>query len=275
MPASESLVIDPAARRRSIFEFLQSARRSIHLSLFRCDDAAIVYELIRARRRGVDVRVLMTNRAKRSMKQLDELFLVFRREGIPAIRYAGPHERYHAKYALIDRARALVSSMNLTREPFVETDDVLVFTRDRSVVAGLHELFFADQLGRPDFQTASPRLVISPDTARRQLTALIDDAKASLLVVDHKFSDRDVADSLERARQRGVNVQIVDARFRSGRRAHAKLMIVDGRLAVAGSLALCESTLDERRDLAIMIDSPALVRQLLLHLREIKERRCA
>ena len=66
--------------------------------------------------------------------------------------------------------------------------------------------------------------------------------------------------------QVGVN------RRRLGLRAHSKVMVIDNHFAIVGSLALSADTLDMRRDLAVVIESPWIVRQLLDHLESIRPR---
>src|SRR5207302_1942119 len=49
----DRLVLTPAARRDAVLELLRSARHTLILSMFRCDDFAIVDEVAAAVRRGI------------------------------------------------------------------------------------------------------------------------------------------------------------------------------------------------------------------------------
>src|SRR5262245_10024685 len=131
---NEQLVLDAEDRHASLLDGLRSAKRSIRMSMFRCDDVRIIQALAQARRRSVDVRVIITNRAKGSMAQLAGLHRQLKDMDVEAVRYTGPFERYHAKYAIVDDTLGLVSTMNLTREHFRDTHDLLFVTVDPALV---------------------------------------------------------------------------------------------------------------------------------------------
>jgi phosphatidylserine/phosphatidylglycerophosphate/cardiolipin synthase-like enzyme len=272
-PVQEELALDPRDRYETMLETLRSAQRSIRMSIFRCDDPGVIRALTDAQRRGVDVRVLITNRAKGSTRQLNQLHRVLTRRGVVAIRYAGPFERYHAKYVVVDDSSGLICTMNLTADHFGETHDLVFMTSDAAVIAGLSEMFDQDWLGtRNAAHSLPPRLIVSPDRARARFSALIRSAAKSIVIVDHKLSDARMRLTLAQAARRGVEVtELRDCRS-LGLRAHAKIMLIDERIAVVGSMALSADTLEHRRDLAILIDDVSLTRRLLQHLAAMERR---
>src|SRR5688500_12455732 len=56
----EKVVCKPEKRRKAVLDFVRSAKRSLLLSVFRCDDIEVLYELGEAIARGVDVHALIT-----------------------------------------------------------------------------------------------------------------------------------------------------------------------------------------------------------------------
>ncbi len=102
-------------------------------------------------------------------------------------------------------------------------------------------------------------LIIWPERARRQLTALIDSARSSIRVLDPKLSDPVLTKLLDERRQNGVTVEVHAAKQLNGLQSHGKLMLVDDKLAVVGSLALAALSLDFRREVALVIDHPPAV----------------
>src|SRR5436190_23635781 len=60
----DRLILSPAERRAWILQFLAAARRTNYISIFRCDDLRIVDELASAVMRGVEVRILLTLKAR-------------------------------------------------------------------------------------------------------------------------------------------------------------------------------------------------------------------
>ncbi len=60
----------------------------------------------------------------------------------------------------------------------------------------------------------------------------------------------------------GVRVDHIGTHVVGGREAHGKITIVDGRIALVGSLALSTASLSLRRELGVLVEEPACVRRL-------------
>src|SRR5262249_3183770 len=129
----------------------------------------------------------------------------------------------------------------------------------------------------------------SPDNARRLIASFVDDARHTLDVQHPKFVDATIIDRLAAAQSRGVHVRIlcggkhglsawdVHDTFASLRilerckvrvhrqkhlKAHAKLLLADGKRALLGSMNLDRSAFDLRRELGVMVNEPPLVTRL-------------
>jgi phosphatidylserine/phosphatidylglycerophosphate/cardiolipin synthase-like enzyme len=249
-------------RRGAIVDVIRSARRSLALSLFRCTDDEIFDELAKAVKRGVRVEALVTSRAKGGKKKLKKLWTRLEQAGAIVHAYADPVVKYHAKYIVADEERAAVASFNFTRKCFERTCDVLVVTSDSAVVAGLCELMKADREERPIAGAITPRLVIGPDTARRQFTSLIAQARSSIRLIDAKLSDPDILALLKQRRVEGLRVQVFGGKRLGSLKSHGKVLLIDDRVAVVGSLALAALSLDFRREVAIVVEEPSAVAEI-------------
>ncbi len=263
MKSTDRVVTSVEDRRGAVVDLIRSARESIALSLFRCNDDDIFEELAQATKRGVRVDALVTSRAKGGKKKLQKLWTRLQRAGAQVSAYADPVVKYHAKYIIVDGERAAVASFNFTRKCFERTCDVLVITTDPAVVRGLAELMTADREQRPLSGPLSPRLIVGPDLARRQLTALIAEARTSIRIIDAKLSDPDILALLKARRAEGVRVQVFSSKLLGTLKSHGKVLLIDDRIAVAGSLALAALSLDFRREVAIRIDDPAAVAEIV------------
>src|SRR5262249_51409420 len=154
-------------------QLMRSAQRRLLLSIFRCDDFSILDELAAAVKRGVDVRILMTQRARGWKERLRELAALLRSFGADVRLYENAVMKYHAKYIVADDRPALVTSLNLTRKCFENTLDFLLFIHDPDVVSGLDTLFENDCRSAGAFDGDSQRLIIGPEHSRRRLCELI------------------------------------------------------------------------------------------------------
>ena len=248
------VVTSVEGRRGAILDVIAGAKSEIRLSLFRCNDDAIFDELKNATKRGVAVQALITSRAKGGQKKLKKLWKSLQQTGAAISAYTDPVVKYHAKYLVADDGPAVVGSCNFTRKCFERTCDALVITHDPAVVSGLRELMDADRDGRRAPETLASRLVLGPERARRQFTELIEQARSSVRLIDPKLSDPGIVTLLNARRAAGLAVEVFGSKRLGDLKSHGKIMLVDDRLAVVGSLALAAISLDFRREVAIVVD---------------------
>lgn len=262
-PAVERAVSKPKSRRNAVIEFIRSAERSLLLSIFRCDDLGVLHELGEAVARGVRVEVLVTGRAKGWARRLGPMAGCLARMGVVVHRFAGSASgmKYHAKYAVADDRAALAGTFNLTRKCFRKTRDFLLVTRDAGIVAGLAALFRADALGGT-IQSGGGRLIVGPDHSRERIESLLAGARYSIRILDHKLSDPGILAILRDRRRNGVEVTIQRGAMAGALTPHGRLIVVDRAIAIFGSFALSQKSLDARRELAVAIDDPQLVAKL-------------
>jgi phosphatidylserine/phosphatidylglycerophosphate/cardiolipin synthase-like enzyme len=123
-------------------------------------------------------------------------------------------------------------------------------------------MFEADRDGLPLPAVLSPRLVIGPERARRQLSDLMDGARESIRVMDAKLSDPDMLTRLQARRAAGVEIDVIKTKKFGGLKSHAKIVLVDGRIALVGGLALTALSLEFRREVAILVKDPGAIAQI-------------
>ena len=255
----DRLIVSIEQRREAVLDVIRQARHRITLSLFRCTDEGVFAELAAAKRRGVDVEGLVTSRAKGGKKKLAKLWSTLERTGASVKPYTDPVVKYHAKYLVADDGPALVTSLNFTKKCFHKTCDAIVLTHDPAVVSGLRQLMEADcgRLTLPP--NITERLIIGPERARRQLTQLIEGARSSIRIIDAKLSDPDLVALLNERRAGGLTVDVYSSKRLGDLKSHGKVMLIDDKQVVVGSLALAALSLDFRREVAIVVDEPSAV----------------
>jgi cardiolipin synthase A/B len=258
------LVLEPADRKKALLDVISGARRRLVLSLFRCDDYAILDALAAALERGCAVEAILTKRAKGGKKRLKKLWGALEEMGAVVTRYADPVVKYHAKYLVADDSTAMITTLNPTRKCFTRTWDAVLITQDLSVVKGLLTLYKADAAGvpLPSRRPLGRRLIVGPERSRPEIRALIESARHSIRILDHKLSDPDVVALLRERRAEGITVSVLGKQPMGGVLPHGKMMIIDEARAVLGSTALSTLSLDFRREVSVVIHEPALVKQL-------------
>lgn len=255
----DRVVCKPHARQKAVIEFIRAAQNSLLLSMFRCNDLAVLHELGEAVARGMKVEVLVTARAKGWGKRLNPLAGCLNCMGVTVHRFKAS-SKYHAKYMVADGNAALISTQNLTRKCFTRTRDFLLVTQDLRIVRTLQETFRADLEGKPAPSTES--LIFGPENSREHIEQLLGSATTSIRILDHKLSDPGVLAILRDRAHKGVDVVVENGAGTPGKIPHGRLIIIDGAVAVFGSFALTAQSLDTRRELAVVIQEPALVAKL-------------
>lgn len=261
----DQAILAPAARRRAVLDVINSARRRLRLSVFRCDDRRVIEALAAACRRNVRVEALLTRHAKNPKTSLRLLRFLFEQIGVSVWRYADPLTKYHCKYIVADDSTALIGSLNFTRKCFSNTSDFLVVTRDPALVNGLTALFETDCGRRVAIPTSgfSERLIVAPGAARQQITEQLQDARQSIRIIDPKLTDPAMIDLLKARSDAGVAVQILADQRVAGLVSHGRLAVLDGRHAIVGSMALSSVHLDTRREVAVIVHEPRAVADLV------------
>jgi phosphatidylserine/phosphatidylglycerophosphate/cardiolipin synthase-like enzyme len=260
----DQVILAIEQRREAVLGVIRSARERLLISVFRCTDVPVLDAVADALHRAVDVRLLITPRARGWEKRLKELGAYLESMGAKVHPYSDPVVKYHAKYLLADNGPALVGSLNLTAKCFGATCDFILITHHQGIVSGLRELFEIDWLAPhstlPDH--LNQRLIIGPERARGQFTALLESARRSIHIIDHKLNDPAIQALLKSKKKQGVDVQTLGSGQLGGLLAHGKLIIVDGRIAAFGSMALTALSMDFRREVAVTVEDPRCVRKL-------------
>lgn len=263
-PPEERIILEPSERRETVLRVIRSARQSLALSMFRCTDFKVFDELAEARKRGVRVELLLTQRAKGWKKRLRRLGAFLESMGAELHRYSVPQVKYHAKYLVADDGPAVVASLNFTRKCFESTCDFLLVTHDPEVASGLKRLFEADCRAPESslLEGLSERLIVGPERARAQLTALLQQARQSIRIIDHRVADPAMLALLEAKQAEGVAVEVLGRGALGTLISHGKMILVDEHTAVIGSIALSPPSLDSRREVAVVVRDPGCVGQL-------------
>lgn len=273
---AEKVVVKPSKRREKVIEFIVSAKESLLLSVFRCDDFGVLDALGEAAARGVNVEALMTGRAKGWGQRLAPLASCLERMGVKVRQFPRTVPKYHAKYMVADGRRALIGTLNLTAKCFRRTRDFMLVTDDAEVAQRLTAMFRADAAGMVGGREAAcDRLIAGPEMARARVEELLRGARRSIRIMDHKLSDEGVLALLRERQRAGVSVEIQSGDGGGEYVPHGRLIVVDGRVAVFGSFSLTQKSLDMRRELAVMVTRPELVAKLEKQFSRPAERRAA
>ncbi len=285
--AVAQLLVEPDDGRAALERAIAGAQRTVDLVVYLLSDRQIIAALKAAQSRGVRVRVMLEEHPYGEGPGNGAVARDLQAAGVTTA-WSNPVFRLtHQKTLLIDDATAWVMTLNLTASAFTRNREFAVAIADPAAVAEIRQVFEADW-SRQGAQPRQPGLVWSPDNSRPKLLALIRGAKRTLDLYSEEMQDGETETALadaawrgvgvrvlmtrgsgrrdpnergrQRVRQAGVQVRLIDAPY-----VHAKAMLVDagseGALAFIGSENVSTSSLDQNRELGVLVnDAPPLKR---------------
>jgi cardiolipin synthase len=286
---ARSLIVLPDDTAQPILAAIEGASRTLRVKMFVFSDRSLLKAVIAARRRGVNVRVML-NPARRSGEQDNEPTRKALERADIDVKDANPaFDLTHEKSMVVDDETAFVKSLNWATTNLTETRDYAVVTTRSHDVAEIVECFEADW----HRQTFEPRnkghVVWCPGPGRDRICQFIDQARHRLFVQNERFQDMVIIERLVRAKRRGVKVDVMaraphtlsreklvegvgglrimdDLGIKIHKlkhlRLHGKMLLADGVIAFVGSINFAAGSLDGRRELAIEVRDDDVVDRL-------------
>lgn len=269
----------PGDGRKPILDEIAAATTSIDMEIYIATDTTILEALEAAQARGVRVRVLLEQHPFGGDGRQPDVFNRLQAAGID-VRWSNPAFRFsHIKMLVLDDEVLIVMNLNLTTSTFTGNRDIGVITNKPDAVQTAAAIFAADWTRGPEPDPGT--LVVSPTNARQVLSDLIASAATSIDVYAEVLRDPEMMDALAAAAERGVRVRIlispsnsfdqeraaladagVEIRLLSNLYIHAKMILVDGQRAFIGSQNFSATSLDQNRELGIVLDDAVSLSRL-------------
>jgi cardiolipin synthase A/B len=289
LPLSPRLIVEPDDGLEPVREFINSAQTSLLIKQFTFTEPSLVAAVVERKKAGVDVRVQLNAQRSGGDRANDDTYEQFLNAEI-AVQWANPKFYVtHEKSIVVDEKVALVATFNLCEKYFTLTRDYGIITDNPYHVAQIVEVFNADWEHRDWDCSAYEGLLWSNSNSRYHMAQFIDTATERLDVQHPKYVDAVILERLAAAADRGVKVHVlcggkhgisewdildtfaslrtlnrfgVRVHKQKNLRVHAKLIVVDARHALVGSMNIDRSAFDLRRELGIVTDDPAIVGRL-------------
>lgn len=286
---SMELIAIPDDGNKPVLRLIAGAQKIIRIKQFKLTDSGMIKALIDARGRGVEVRAMLNPKADFGGRFNDATFAAFQEAGIDVRWTSALFAVSHEKSIVVDDEKALVASFNLCGVSLGATRDYGVIISDAAQVAEIAACFEADWEGVVFHPKPDSDLVWSPNNSRLMMAHFIDMAQTTLDIQNPKWVDAVILDRVLAAQNRGVHVRIlcggkhgihyyhlqdcfsswrilhrngVKVRRQKYITLHAKMMVVDGKIALVGSCNVDRSAFDLRRELGIIVKEKAIVHRL-------------
>ena len=260
----------------TIYDFINSATKSLDMTMYELEDTTAVNDLIALEDKGVTVRVVLD---RQHQSANGSAYTALTNAGVGVVWSSSSYVYTHQKTITVDAAKSLVLTGNLTSQYYATGRDYGVFTDDTRDVAAIEKVFAADYAGTAVTPGDGDHLLWSPTDARSRLLSVINSATKTLDVEELEFSDSTVVDAIAARAKAGVTVRVVletPGDYASevseikaaggtvvgysdpdGFYIHAKAMVADYGLSTqeveAGSMNISSNSLSNNRELGIIL----------------------
>ncbi|MFI9323638.1 phosphatidylserine/phosphatidylglycerophosphate/cardiolipin synthase family protein [Kitasatospora aureofaciens] len=275
-------VVFPDQSHTVVYNLINSATKSIDVTMYELRDTTAVNDLIARRRAGVKVRVI-----------LDAQHTSVNGSAYSALKAAGVGVTYsssafvytHQKTVTVDGATSLILTGNLDATYYSSSRDYGVLDTDANDVNAIEQVFAADYAKTSITPSDGDNLVWSPTDSQDRLLALINGAQASLDVEELEFGDQALVDAVTAAANRGVTVRVVGMNPSSygssfdgvtaagakvvtyssttGLYIHAKAVVADYGTSTAkvfaGSENFSDNSLNNNRELGLIVSDSGVL----------------
>jgi cardiolipin synthase A/B len=286
---THSLIVLPDDTAQPILDALLAAKKSLQIRMFLFTDPALIKAVIAAKRRGVDVRVMLNPARRGGESENDDTKKKMDKEGIEVIDSSPAFQLTHQKSMVIDDSIGFVESFNWETRDLTVTRDYAVVTTHKVEVEEMNACFEADWTRKAFNPGDHSQLIWCPNNGRERIANFIDSAKHTLWIQNERYQDTVIIERLVQAAERGVKLHIlarpphtlkkdklvegvgglrimhdVGAKVHTlkGLKLHAKMILADDKRAIVGSINLSPGSFDGRRELAIETDASHVVKRL-------------
>ena len=286
---SHKLIVLPDDSAKPILDAINGAKKALNVRMFLFTDTTLLGAVIAAKRRGVNVRVMLNPARRSGETENEESRATLVAAGVE-VRDSNPaFDLTHQKSMVIDNEVGFVESLNWEVKDLTETRDYAIVTTHGHEVAEMVACFNADWEHKEFAPHPESLLIWCPNNGRQRIAKFIDETKHSLWVQNERYQDTVIIERLVRAARRGVKVRILAKRPHSLKpdkliegvgglrilqdvgvkvhtlkhlKLHAKMLLADSKRAIVGSINLAPGSFDARRELAIETDNPHAVERL-------------
>jgi cardiolipin synthase A/B len=292
---SRSIIVLPDDSAKPLLEAISKAAKSIRIKMFLFSDPSLLQAIIAAQHRGVDVRIMLNPERRDGEKENANSRKKLTDAGVHVIDSNPKFDVTHEKSMVIDDEIAFVQSLNWETKNLTVTRDYAIVTSHKHEVEEITQCFDADW-NRTEFDSGDhSHLIWCTGNGRQRLARCIDESKHSLWVQNERYQDPVIIEHLVRAHTRGVKLHIMarppdklkKAKLIEGVsglrslqdlgvkihklkkiKLHAKLLLVDDKVAIVGSINLAPGSFDSRRELAIEVRDEHIIRRIHKTLQE-------
>ncbi len=279
---AEQLIIEPDAGRTPLLTAIQHAKSSVDVVMYGFTDLAFMNALINAHTDKKTVRILLEPEPYRATNENSLAIRQFRTANVDLYWPASSFQLTHEKALIFDQQTAMVLTFNLTHSSFRNERNFGLVLTDPGQLREIEAVFMADT-HHQHFTVSQPNLVWSPDNSREKILRLIRSARSEIKIYAQDISDYKIIGALAASARSGIDVKILSSippeklhgkKFSYLSKAgvtihhsrhyyiHAKVMLIDQKRVLIGSINFTQSSLEKNRELSVITEDPNVIHQI-------------
>ena len=206
---SRTLIVMPNDSSAPLLAAIDGARKSVRVKMFMFSDPGLIKAVIDARKRGVDVRVML-NAARRSGEaENEDTRKALSDAGVTVLDSNPAFDLTHEKSMVVDDATAFIMSLNWETRNVTKTRDYAIVTTHKHEVEEVIACFEADWHRKSFHAGGSAHLIWCNTNGRERFAHFVDRAKHTLWLQNERYQDAVIIERVVRAAVRGVKVHIL------------------------------------------------------------------
>lgn len=266
--------------RMPILNAMNEAQHSLHLVMYGFSDEKLLQAVLAQNKKGRNVKIILEQHPYKNINQNKKTIALLKQEKINWLGHIPSLSLIHEKALIIDGRKALIMTFNFTQATFKRERNFALLIDDPKRVAGIHAIFEADWQKHSSNNDADD-ILASPDDSRKKITHLLGTAKKSIKIYAQSISDYKIIGELAKAAKSGIEVKVLTSNKLREQQVsylahagvqiqkskkyyiHAKVIIIDDKIAMLGSINLTRASLDNNRELAILTKESQVLSSLL------------
>ncbi len=280
------LVLPDKSIHTDLIDAISKSQERVWVEIYTWTDKWLRDALIAAKRRGVDVKVILEPNVFGSPKINTPTYDAFIWAEIDVVYSDIYRFRFtHAKFFLLDDD-VYISTWNFTRSFFEKNRDIIIHMKDDKMKSFFQELFLRDFFHHGTENLTIPDLVvISPLDSRKKILSLLSEAKTHILVYTQSLQDEEILELLVSKFHEWVQIDLCTARNESNEKSieddwpfdwilvatpypHLKTIVIDGKKVFIGSQNFTQNSLDNNREVGMVIQENAQIVRTVMGLYE-------
>ena len=258
---------------------IDGADTRVWLEVYIFTEKRILESLIRAHKRGVNVKVLLENNPYMAPHLNNKHYETLQKAGIP-VRWSDPlnYALNHSKFILIDE-KVFISTGNYSYSSFNFNRDIFLEIHHKEIFDALKQLFLYDY-NHTALWILHPNILISPDNSRQKIESLFTHATQSIDMYFPYIADRQLLALVIETAQRWIDIRFilwenaqensqdevkrlidawVDVFFMRRPKLHTKSILMDQEILYIWSINFSFHSMDSNREVWLLLKDAHII----------------